>query len=178
MTAWYIVNGTWSFCKNYCKNWWNVKQLSPKENFTHFRQWPTCLQNSRPYLAGAAPLHQQLSVVNASNLWKKGNQIYLLFHLFPCNLNSLLLSIFSPHYYFPELFPVFPNALTTYTFFLSHCLALSPFPPKPSPALSRLILLWVSVTQNWQHREDPLPHGSPRLQLSSGQVETPVPQLR
>lgn len=53
-----------------------------------------------------------------------------------------LLSIFSPHYYLPELSPVFPNVLTTYTVFLSQSLALAPFPRKTWPAPFSTILLW------------------------------------
>ncbi|KFP98667.1 Vitellogenin-2, partial [Haliaeetus albicilla] len=118
------------------------------------------------------------SSVSGEGISRATSQIYLLPHPFRCNLNSPLSSVFSAHYYFPELFPAFPNALATYSFLLSHSLALSPFPPKPSPALSHLTLLWVSVSRAWQPREDPLPHSSSHLQVSPGQVGTPVPQLR
>lgn len=66
----------------------------------------------------------------------------------------ILLSIFPPHCYFPELFPVLPNALTMYTVFLSHSLALSPPRPAPSPALSNPS---VGLCHSGQ-REDPTAH--------------------
>ncbi|KFQ57725.1 Vitellogenin-2, partial [Pelecanus crispus] len=108
---------------------------------------------------GISRAMSQLPVVSASSLWKKGNQIYLLPHPFPCNLNSPLLSIFSPHCDFPEPLPsALPNALTTYTFFLSPSLALCPFAPKPSQALSHLILPRVSVTRGAGRTRCPTAH--------------------